>query len=261
MGSPLGPLYANVFMAGFHFKHMRKLKDLGVNQWLRYVDDVFATLDNKEQANNVLEFLNKLHPNIKFTIEHEERNRLPFLDTCVVRKNSKYKTTIYRKTTFTGVYLNWTSLTARRYKIGLIRCLAERIWRKVSDEQERLTEIEKLKTILARNEYPPEVVDESIARFLKSKAREPDQLEEPEKPVKRFLKLPYVSNKCEDFAFRLKKLVEADFPQVDFNVAPMTIGKFFPFKDKIKNVEEQSLVVYNLKCPSDPSDPLIPRIG
>jgi len=108
-----------------------------------------------------------------------------------------------------------------------------------------------LKTILARNEYPSEVIDESIARFLRGKAREPDQPTEPEKPVKRFLKLPYVSNKCEDFAFRLKKLVEDDFPQVDFNVAfqaPMTIGKFFPFKDKIQNVDEHSLVVYDLKC-------------
>ena len=53
--------------------------------------------------------------------------RLPFLDTCVVRKNSKNKTTIYRKAIFTGVYLNKTSLTARRYKIGFIRCLAETI--------------------------------------------------------------------------------------------------------------------------------------
>ena len=28
----------------------------------------------------------------------------------------------------------------------------------------------------------------------------------------------------------------------------MTLGKLFPFKDNIKNVEERSLVVYSLKC-------------
>jgi hypothetical protein len=66
-----------------------------------------------------------------------------------------------------------------------------------------------------------------------------------------FLKLPYVIRKCEDFAFRLKALVNEIFPKVEFNVAfqaPMTIGKMFPFKDKIKNVMEQSMVVYSFTC-------------
>ena len=39
MGSPLGPLFANIFMADFEKKHMKVLKTLGVNIWSRYVDD------------------------------------------------------------------------------------------------------------------------------------------------------------------------------------------------------------------------------
>ena len=69
--------------------------------------------------------------------------------------------------------------------------------------------------------------------------------------MKRFLKLPYVNRMCEDYAFRLKQLVESQYTQVDFNVAfqaPMTIGKMFPFKDNIKKVEERSMVIYKLKC-------------
>lgn len=57
--------------------------------------------------------------------------------------------------------------------------------------------------------------------------------------------------KCEDYAFRLKQLVESHYTQVDFNVAfqaPMTIGKMFPLKDNIKKVEERSMVIYKLKC-------------
>jgi len=145
--------------------------------------------------------------------------------------------------TFTGVYLNWTSLTARRYKIGLIKCLAERIWRICSEEAERLRELEKLKTILKRNEYPVDVIETTISRFKESKAKPPTSAE-PEKETKRFLKLPYVSSKCENYAHRLKSLVSNNFPQVDFNVAfqaPMTIGKLFPFKDNVKNVSERSI--------------------
>ena len=250
MGSPLGPLFANIFMSNFERKHMSALRELGVKQWLRYVDDVFASLGSREQADTILAFLNEQHPNIRFTIEHEECDRLPFLDTCVVRRVNKYSTTIYRKKTFTGVYLNWTSLTARRYKISLIRCLAERIWRICSEEKERHAELAKLKIILERNEYPADVIDRSLSKFLENKARQVIA-PEPEKPVKRFLKLPYVNRKCEDYAHRLKQLVKNNYPQVEFNVAfqaPMTIGKFFPFKDNIKNVEERSLVVYSLKC-------------
>ena len=40
IGSPLGPLFANVFMSDFERKHMSSLKERGVKLWLRYVDDV-----------------------------------------------------------------------------------------------------------------------------------------------------------------------------------------------------------------------------
>ncbi len=40
MGSPLGPLFANAFMSDFEEKHIGKLREMGLNIWLRYVDDV-----------------------------------------------------------------------------------------------------------------------------------------------------------------------------------------------------------------------------
>ena len=106
MGSPLGPLFANVFMSNFERKHRQTLTELGVRTWLRYVDDIFVTLSDAADANRALEFLNNQHPNIRFTIEHESEGKLPFLDTCVYRGSNSYRTTIYRKKTFTGVYLN-----------------------------------------------------------------------------------------------------------------------------------------------------------
>ena len=50
---------------------------------------------------------------------------------------------------------------------------------------------------------------------------------------------------------RLKKFVEDFYPQIDFNVvfqAPMIISNLFPFKDKIKNKQDRSLVVYSMRC-------------
>ena len=204
MGSPLGPLFANIFMVNFEKKHMAKLRELGVNIWLRYVDDIFATISDRQHAESVLNYLNVQHPNIRFTIEHEEDQKLPFLDTCVARHSNRFTTTVYRKKTFTGVYLNWTSLTSRKYKISLIRCLADRIWRICSEEEDRERELEKLKLILLRNEYPAEVIDKSILLYRASKSKPTEQEVDPEKPVKVFFKLPYVGKACDDYAFRLK---------------------------------------------------------
>jgi hypothetical protein len=57
MGSPLGILFANAFMSDFEAKYIDQLKKMGVKLWLRYVDDVFAIINNKDQADAILDFL------------------------------------------------------------------------------------------------------------------------------------------------------------------------------------------------------------
>jgi hypothetical protein len=141
MGSPLGPLFANIFMDNFEKKHMKELQKYGVKIWYRYVDDIFSVIENNINTNEILVFLNNQHPNIKFTIEMEKHGKLPFLDTQVNRRKEGYYTTLYRKKTFTGVYLNWTSLTSRKYKLGLIYYLMDRIWKIVTDIEQRDIEI------------------------------------------------------------------------------------------------------------------------
>ena len=129
----------------------------------------------------------------------------------------------------------------------------DRIWKICTFETDRKSEVETLKTILTRNDYPPEIVNQEIARYLQNKAT-PQQSDKPTKeraPEKRFIVLPFVHRKADDFAVRLKNLVCNNFPQVDFNAAftaPCTISDLFPFKDQIKKVEEMSKVVYKLRC-------------
>ncbi len=210
--------------------------------------------------------MNKLHKNIEFTIEHEQNNQLAFLDTYVKRGSDRYFTTMYHKKTFTGVYLNRTSLTARRYKIGLIRCMLSRIHAICTEQVDKNLEIEKLKHLLVKNDYPKEVVEKEVERFLASKERiERERREEQaatlvaenvvktveEVKPKKFIVLPFTQRKCEDFANRLKRLVNDNFPQIDFNVAfqtPRSIGSLFPFKDNIKLTEDKAGVVYRLQC-------------
>ena len=50
-------------------------------------------------------------------METEEKNILNFLDVKVKKNNNlTFSTSTYHIDTFNGVYLNWRSLTARKYK-------------------------------------------------------------------------------------------------------------------------------------------------
>ena len=102
----------------------------------------------------------------------------------------------------------------------------------------------KLKIILATNDYPDEIINGTIDKYI-ARITLPKQLK-PQKELKRFIVLPFVNRKAEDFAVRLKALVEDNYTKVDFNVAfkaPKTIGNMFPFKDRIRDIASQSLVV------------------
>ena len=91
--------------------------------------DTFTLFDNKNTATQFLHYLNNCHANIKFTVEFEENNTIPFLDILIKRYNHTFSTSIYRKKTFTGLYTKWDSFTPRKYKVNLIRTLTFRCFR------------------------------------------------------------------------------------------------------------------------------------
>ena len=104
MGSPLGPVLANIFMCHFEERWVMNGK-VRPSLWYRYVDDTFTMFDSKDTACEFLQYLNSRHHSIKFTIEFEQANVIPFLDILVKRcPNNTFVISIYRKKTFTGLY-------------------------------------------------------------------------------------------------------------------------------------------------------------
>jgi hypothetical protein len=251
MGSPLGPIIANIFMNDFENKHMDELRKLGVKTWFRYVDDTFVIINNKSQAEIILEYLNKQHPTIKFTMEKEENNTLNFLDVKIKKKKDlSFTTSTYRKPTFTGVMLNWNSLTSIKYKIGLISCLLDRSFKICSSEKQKLIEMEQLRELLIRNNYPNQIIEKEFDRFLKFKSLNNVNTIDPEIKI-RYLSLPYMNDKSEIIARKLKELVKEHFHKINLRVAfkaPAELGDHFPFKDKVDDPKKLSGVIYHLKC-------------
>ena len=103
VGSPLGPVLANIFMCCFEEKWLMNSR-FCPSLWFRYVDDTFTMLNNKDNANEFLSFLNSRHDSIKSTIEFED-NKIPFLDILLKRRpDNTFSTSVYRKKTYTGLY-------------------------------------------------------------------------------------------------------------------------------------------------------------
>ena len=89
MGSPLGPLMANVFMC--HLEEKLTRHDLMPHLYRRYVDDTLARMPNTDAATMFLTTLNGLHPSLSFTMELPVDDRIPFIGIDIM-KNGTTKT-------------------------------------------------------------------------------------------------------------------------------------------------------------------------
>ena len=126
MGSPLGPLLADVFMG-----YVENLAENSIQKmclYRRYVDDIIIIGDKCEDVNRLLKELNTSQKHISLTCEEEKNNQLPFLDILISRRgDGSIQRSIYRKPTWTGQYLNFHSHCPIHYKRGLIKGLFNRI--------------------------------------------------------------------------------------------------------------------------------------
>ena len=76
-----------------------------------------------------LNFINNLHPNLKFTHEIEPK-QLAFLDTEIHLPSDiecVYASEVFRKINNSSVLLNYYAICPRIWKIGLINCFLNSI--------------------------------------------------------------------------------------------------------------------------------------
>ena len=160
MGSPLGPLLANVFMS--HIEREDKLPSF----YRRYLDDTLTIMPNIETASNFLDTLNKAHSSVKFTMEIECNEMLPFLGIQLLNQSPQIETKVYVKPTNAGLLLHYKSHADNWYKKGLLRTMLDRAhclsssWTHFSDE------CDHLKTVFSRLKYPKHLVNSLIKSFV-----------------------------------------------------------------------------------------------
>ena len=130
--------------------------------WLRYVDDTFILWPHQEDVQILLDHVNSIRPSIQFTMEKEQDNKLPFLD--ITRTEQGFRSSVYRKPTFYGQYLNFNSHHPYTVKKEIVRCLQNRAKTICSDTDAYQEEMISLRHNHHRNNYPERIT--SVPRNL-----------------------------------------------------------------------------------------------
>ncbi|XP_073249768.1 uncharacterized protein [Porites lutea] len=86
MGSPLGPLMANVFMC--HLEENLTRDGMVPSLYKRYVDDTLARMPSTDAAADFLTTLNGLHPNLKFILELPADNMIHFIGIEIIKNGT-----------------------------------------------------------------------------------------------------------------------------------------------------------------------------
>lgn len=68
------------------------------------------------------------NPNISFTVEHEQNNKLPFLDVLITRAGNGLSIHIYRKDTYTWLGVNYFYFAPYLYKFNAMKTLLFRAY-------------------------------------------------------------------------------------------------------------------------------------
>ena len=158
MGSPLGPILANIFV-GYYESKIAEDKWPEVYNW--FVDDVFSHFVNRNACDEFLVLLNRLHTALMFTCEHEEDGSPPCMDVRVRRIDTSVETLVYRKPTFTGLYTTWNSFSPPQYKINAVRSLVNRA-RRICSPSTLDSELDELRKLFRNNGYPKVVLRKYI---------------------------------------------------------------------------------------------------
>ena len=74
--------------------------------------------------------------------------------------------TIYRKSTFSGMYSNFENFLPSVYKFGMVYTLGYRCFRICSDWTKFHAELTFLKKIFRKNGYPENFIDKCFKKFL-----------------------------------------------------------------------------------------------
>ena len=254
MGSPLGPVIANIFMVHLETHLIPQMGDK-VASWGRYVDDTF-TFVKANCIDDIIRELNGFHRDIQFTYEVEKERSITFLDVLIRRKTDGFfETTVFRKKSATNLYVNWKAFAPRGWKIGTLKGIIRRAFLICSEEEGLAKELRHIKHVFVDiNGYPKRIVNNNIKQIKRKLEIEAQNVEVPNGNTLvsdgevsfPYMCLPYKGREGENILKRFQNKIKNFLPN---SVKPRIsfkgkkLGSHFRIKDKVKE-EHQSDLIY-----------------
>ena len=249
MGSPLAPTLANLFMGYNEANWLSEYTGARPYVYKRYVDDIFAVFENLNDASLFLNYLNSRHPNIKFTKEENKNGVLPFLDISISNLES-FNTSVYHKSMYTGLLMNFKSFAPFEYKKRLVSTLLDRTFKINSSWISFDVDVKALCDCLIRNLFPSRFIDKCVRQFLNKKILKEGKEVLPEGLETRYITLPYIGDYSKVARNKVKELITR-FCKENVNIKLVfTICKvknYFSTKDPLPMCYKSN-VVYSFVC-------------
>ena len=270
MGSPLSSILADIFINKIFEPLITRENEYSItfgsfilNFFTRYADDILACFNSEEEANSFLNYLNQLHPCLKFKIELEVLDKLPFLDILIIKTDSSVVTTVYRKLTHSGLLTHFTSYVPFRYKRNAIWGLLDRAYKLCSTWECLAREHDILRNMLMNCGYNRDFVCGVIGEYMdkafnhtSSSGTTNEAPVETEmsnsKPKLIYVNLPFLK----ETSLKIKKTIFGFLKKIDpeqkkfkiiFIDKCTKVRSCFRIKDKLP-IKFKSNCVYKIKC-------------
>ena len=242
MGSPQGPLMADMFMAKMENNQLKSTIE-SLAFYTRYVDDIFCLANADQDPNEILTLFDTAHSSMRFTIEKECNNELAFLDVNLTRlPDGTIRRTVYRKKTYSGQYINFNSFVPIRIKRNLVSNLTLRA-RYICSEDTLTDELDNLKNIFRDNGYQ----NRFIERNMKPPISKPTTMVASKKKL--FIRLPFKGDAaCEIVTRTLRNAVNRTFGAAELQCS-FSSSRLIQIQQKDKlPLLTASMVIYSFRC-------------
>lgn len=260
MGSSLAPILVERVLEEVVQHTLEKL-DFVPDLWCVYVDDHLTSIP-REKVDVVLNLLNAYHPTIQFTAEIQEENSINYLDLTIHKHSSRITTEWFCKPIASNRLLNFYSAHPSQMVLNTAKSFARRVLtlsHKKFHEKCNTT----IKEILAKNNFPPKIVEKLIKEvfcsrnnssrrdrnvsypFLNSTLVNNTAESQPSLPPQQYSGLTFVPKVSQS----LSRLLMNDIPDLKISARPPNRNSllFTNMKDKIPP-KEQSGLVYKIDC-------------
>ena len=174
MGTRMAPALANIFMSHFEQHHLKQAP-MQPLLWKRYIDDILAIfVCTDKELRNFHEWLNSLHPTIKFTMETNDKG-ITFLDTFISIQDNRFRIRPHTKKTDTKQYIHPRSCHPPHTIKAIPYSQALRIKRICTDKEDLEKELRNLFGYFKNRDYDTQLISRQFDRAVNQAPKKPKE--------------------------------------------------------------------------------------